>query len=144
MHIGELSWMRRPMFSHLHQVDIVHTQAISSPSITINVEGLPASAESLTHAAAVVCDALAAGLATALALPREDIDKVKAVHSLRVDSLMAIEVPNWFAKEVKAEVAVFEILGNGSMVALVVLATEKSFYVSSKVKEKEMEQEGRW
>ncbi|MCJ1379111.1 hypothetical protein MMC17_002211 [Xylographa soralifera] len=133
-HMHELDWMQRPLFSHLHQMGSTSTLTANEAIATVKLEALLASAESLTDAGEIVCDALATRLSTALAIPKSDIDTSKAVHSFGVDSLMAVELRNWFAREVKANVAIFEVLNNGSMSALGLLAAGKSFYVPAALK----------
>ncbi|MCJ1405286.1 hypothetical protein MMC11_008513 [Xylographa trunciseda] len=130
----ELDWMQRKMFSHLHQMGTTSTLSANDSTATVNLEALLASAESLSDASEIVCEALATRLSTALDIPKNDVDTGKAVHSFGVDSLMAVELRNWFAKEVKANVAIFEILGNGSMAALGLLAAGKSLYVPAALK----------
>ncbi|KAF2192938.1 hypothetical protein K469DRAFT_693029 [Zopfia rhizophila CBS 207.26] len=48
------------------------------------------------------------------------------IHSLGVDSLVAVELRNWFAKEMAADVATFEILGGMGMKELSRLVVERS------------------
>ncbi|KAF2728787.1 reducing type I polyketide synthase [Polyplosphaeria fusca] len=48
------------------------------------------------------------------------------IYSLGVDSLVAVELRNWFAKEVGADIATFEILGNVTVDGLAELAVSKS------------------
>ncbi|MCJ1355407.1 MAG: hypothetical protein MMC33_005398 [Icmadophila ericetorum] len=144
--IAEPYWMKRPMFRHLEQIENPSSSSSGSGSNSaggnVDWETLLSSAASVSDAGDIICDALATKLSTALAIPRKDIDMNEAVHSFGVDSLMAVELRNWFFREVRANVAVFEILGNGSMVSLGVLAAGKSAFVPSAVKEREKEKEG--
>ncbi|MCJ1389265.1 hypothetical protein MMC18_002121 [Xylographa bjoerkii] len=133
-HMRELDWMQRRLFSHLHQMDSTSALLASNSTATVKLEALLASAESLGGAGEIICNALATRLSTALAIPRNDVDTRKAVHSFGVDSLMAVELRNWFAREVKANVAIFEVLSNGSMAALALLAAGKSLYVPAALK----------
>ena len=48
--------------------------------------------------------------------------------SYGVDSLVAVELRNWFAREVSAEVAIFEILGEPSISSLAVAVARRSQY----------------
>ena len=67
-----------------------------------------------TEASSVVSDALVKKIAKALSIPGEDIDTSKPLHAYAVDSLLAIELRNWFAKEFTADVAIFDIMGASS------------------------------
>ena len=57
-------------------------------------------------------------LARALSMAVEDIDMSRPLHVYGVDSLLALELRNWFARLWKAEVAVFDITGQASIAAL--------------------------
>ena len=53
-------------------------------------------------------------LSRALSIVPEDIDVSKALHAYGVDSLLAVELRNFFTKELGADVAIFEIMGGAS------------------------------
>ncbi|CAG9992168.1 unnamed protein product, partial [Clonostachys byssicola] len=58
-----------------------------------------AQAITLDDAAGAVNEALLRKLSTMLALPREQLDPDTPLHTYGVDSLVAVELRNWFAKE---------------------------------------------
>lgn len=60
----------------------------------------------------------------------ENVDGSKPLQAYGLDSLVAIEIRNWFGKEIGAEVTVFDILGKGSMVELSRVAAGNSKYLS--------------
>lgn len=80
----------------------------------INVAKLLSGATSLMEAASVISDALMHKLSKALAVPLENLDPGQAMHTYGVDSLVAVELRNWFAHALDADVAVFEILGGAT------------------------------
>ena len=43
--------------------------------------------------------------------PAGDVDTGKPLYAYGVDSLLAVELRNWFGKEIGAEVAIFDIMG---------------------------------
>ncbi|KAK7545386.1 beta-ketoacyl synthase domain-containing protein [Phyllosticta citricarpa] len=51
-------------------------------------------------------------LAKLMMVPASDIDANKPMSAYGVDSLVAVEVRNWIAKEMQVEVSVFEIMAN--------------------------------
>lgn len=57
-------------------------------------------------------------LAKLMMVPASDIDANKPLSAYGVDSLVAVEVRNWIAKEMNVEVSVFEIMANVPMRAL--------------------------
>ncbi|VUC33991.1 unnamed protein product [Clonostachys rosea] len=85
-----------------------------------------ANAASLDDAAGAVNEALLRKLSTMLTLPREQLDPDTPLHTYGVDSLVAVELRNWFAKEVHAELAIFDILGGATTRTASTLAAVKS------------------
>ncbi|KAK3302820.1 polyketide synthase [Chaetomium strumarium] len=59
----------------------------------------------------IVRRALASKLARAMLIAPEDVEPTKPLSAYGVDSLMAVELRNWFAKDFGANVAVFDIMG---------------------------------
>ena len=113
--IEEPAWMRKPQFKPLYLMDSPSNVTASAADDTTKPSILLPAAESTVQAAEIISEALIAKLSKVLSVPAEDIDINKPMHVLGVDSLVAVEVRNWFAKDVGAEVKVFEILGNGSI-----------------------------
>ena len=74
-------------------------------------------AESLANAAAIVTETLMAKLAKSILIEKKNVDVDKPMHQYGVDSLVAVELRKWFARNVSAEVAVFEILGEATFAA---------------------------
>ncbi|KAK6844177.1 hypothetical protein PG995_014287 [Apiospora arundinis] len=67
--------------------------------------------------ASVVVDFLVAKLARALGVTEDDINRRRPLSECGVDSLMAIELRNWFKHDFGAAVAVFEIMDGGVHIA---------------------------
>ena len=74
----------------------------------------------------MVVEALKLKLAKGLGIPIADIDIEKAIYSFGVDSLVALELRYWFAKEMRAEVSIFDIMQSQSVLALGQFAAGKS------------------
>lgn len=96
-------WMQRSTFRLMHQTGLYDfTQdgidTISDEKSVDSAWLFPAVA-SLFDASQVVADALMAKLRKALAVPSGVIDTVKPLNTYAVNSLLAIELRNWFAKE---------------------------------------------
>ena len=71
-------------------------------------------------------EALAAKLAQVLVLSLEDMDPSITVGSLGLDSLVAIEIRNWIAREANANVQVLGLLSSGTLMALAESIVNKS------------------
>jgi acyl carrier protein len=76
--------------------------------------------------ASIILTALKGKLARALGVPPEDIDQHKALADYGVDSLMAVELRTWIRRDFRAAVAVFEIMGETSIEAVVDLVVDRA------------------
>jgi NAD(P)-dependent dehydrogenase (short-subunit alcohol dehydrogenase family) len=85
-----------------------------------------ANSESKEEKLQVCYKALAAKLAQVLVLSTEDVEPTMSVSSLGLDSLVAIEIRNWIAREANANVQVLELLSTGSLMALADVIVTKS------------------
>lgn len=94
------------------------------PSVPLNIQ--LANAASKEEALVVCYEALAAKLAQVLVISLEDMDPSITVASLGLDSLVAIEIRNWIAREANANVQVLELLSSGSLMALAEIILNKS------------------
>lgn len=74
----------------------------------------------------LICDAMVEKLAKLMMVPSADIDPGKPLSTYGVDSLVAVEVRNWMAKEMLVEVSVFEIMANIPMRQLALDLSGKS------------------
>ncbi|KAK4226847.1 hypothetical protein QBC38DRAFT_528049 [Podospora fimiseda] len=117
--IGLHHAIHRPMFRHLFQM------GSSSPGdnerksrVAVNQQDLGtmlAEAETQAEATVLVGKWFAGKVAHILGLSEEDIDLRRSVHTYGIDSLVAIDLKNWFAREVGTSVEVFTLPGNVEM-----------------------------
>jgi NADP-dependent 3-hydroxy acid dehydrogenase YdfG/acyl carrier protein len=107
--------LSRPLFTLLSHLDTSPSSSdpTSSPTDanTPNYAHLFATAASLSSASSIVTLSLTHKLARAISIPAPDIDVTKPLHSYGVDSLVAVELRNWLAKEFGAKIAVFRLMG---------------------------------
>lgn len=115
-----MGWMQEPIFSILHQMGSADTGEGASnakgkgPDLIKQLEG----AASLGEAADAAAIGIAAKLCRALSLSPDTFDAEQPLHVYGVDSLIAVEMRNWFMQTLKADVAVFEILGGATTATL--------------------------
>lgn len=83
-------------------------------------------ATSTEEASSVVLAALASKLSRALSIASEDLDPSKPLHQYGVDSLVAVELRNWFGKEFESNVTVLKIMGAADIRSVAVLVAEES------------------
>ena len=122
-------WIKTPMFARLGQLqldgDSTSPGASTDESVTDFLAGF-VSAASQADASEVVMAGLAYKLGKAIAVAPSDVDTTKPLHAYGVDSLLAVELRNWFAKVFKADIAVFDIMGKGNIAAIAAAVAEKS------------------
>lgn len=129
--IPEPDALSRPILSHLQTiipVSMASSQSHSSTD-TISASTLLQSAESLEEATNIITDAIRHQLARLLVIDVESIDTTKPIHQYGVDSLVAVELRNWFAKGIGADVTVFQILENVKQSELAKICAGKSIFV---------------
>ncbi|PYH87840.1 polyketide synthase [Aspergillus ellipticus CBS 707.79] len=115
-------WLDRPLFRHLSLTD-----GAGASSEDSNLAALFAGAAA-SEAAGIAMRATREKLSLMLSTPVDEIDTDKPIHQYGVDSLAAVELRNWFARELRADIAMFDILGGASMASVVTLAVGKSEY----------------
>lgn len=82
------------------------------------------------EAGVVILEALAQRVADMLQIPVSEVDSSRPLHRYGVDSLVALEVRNWITRELKANIALLEILASVPMATLAVKIAQKSKLVA--------------
>ena len=86
-------------------------------------------------AARVVSDALIGKLSDVLIVPAEEINSAKSVTTLGLDSLLAVELRSWIARELEAAVSTMELMTSSSITGLVETIIKRSKLCEKLVKE---------
>jgi aryl carrier-like protein len=128
--IAEPSWMSKPLFKHLHQISTIGETAFSEAKTNRTWEVLLREANIMSDAESIILEAIRKQLADLLAIGIDDVDAIKPVHSYGVDSLVAVELRNWFARSIGADVPVFEILGNSTITNMARDIAQRSRFVN--------------
>ncbi|VUC24070.1 unnamed protein product [Clonostachys rosea] len=127
-----LPHLNRRLYSPLLQESrfVQSNAATQSVAQKVNYGALLCEAQSIEEAGKIIATGVTSFLSNALCVPVEDIDTARTVHSYGVDSLMAVELQFWFKEKVKAEISVFELLANKSILALSKSMASKSKYTA--------------
>lgn len=123
-------WMRAPVFRHLYRMELSDA-AEGTVQKAESMEAQLREAKSQAQAADVITQLFARRLARSLGVPVEDIDVNRPPHAFGVDSLVAVELIFWFSNEVRADVAVVQILGSLTIAQLCWAAAEKSEFFNA-------------
>ena len=125
-------WAQRPLFCHLQRLNASQVTAVQNSDADTNYEALfQAAAGVAAKAVPGVVNVLKEKLAKTLSIPVQDIDAQRPAHTYGIDSLVAVEIRYWLAKEMKADVSIFEITGSKSIAELGVQVAEKSSFIQS-------------
>jgi acyl carrier protein len=127
---GGAYYLRKPMFLNLAQVgaDGANDAKRKAQTERVDFATVFANSVSLAEASDAVKEALARKLATTLSVPPSDIEMGRPLSDYGVDSLVAVELRNWFSKEVHADIAIFDILGGATIANASAMAAAKSTY----------------
>lgn len=126
-------FMYRPLFGGTWNITDAETP-VEDTSVSDVVKEL-VGVRSTDEAADIISQSLMQRLSKALGVPLENLDASKEMHVYGVDSLVAVELRNWFKWKLEAEVAVFEILGNATFESIATLVAGKSQVVATIVGE---------
>ncbi|OJD28325.1 hypothetical protein ACJ73_00275 [Blastomyces percursus] len=121
-------WMESPKFSHIKQMDDMHHTKGNAFKGSADYLAQFTSANSLAETSAIVSTALAAKLSRFLAIPVEDLDFNKPIQDFGADSLVALELRNWFSRDWGTEVAIFDIIGGVTIAMTGALVASRSLH----------------
>ncbi|KAG9838443.1 putative polyketide synthase, partial [Aureobasidium melanogenum] len=126
---SEPFWCHDAKFSHLLAAAASQSSAEGGNANVPLPQALKSAADG-EKALEVLYSALVTKLAAVLMLSVEEMEPSAAVASYSLDSLAAIEVRNWIAREADANVQVLELLTSPSLMELAKLILKKSKLVS--------------
>ena len=119
-------WLHDAKFSSIREAVELFMNESQNDGKELPLRVAVQSASTRADAIHVCYEALAAKLAAVLGMTPEDMDVVTRVSSLGLDSLVAIEIRNWIAREADANVQVLELLSSESLIKLAELILAKS------------------
>ncbi|KAH9870202.1 hypothetical protein J1614_007125 [Plenodomus biglobosus] len=118
----QLAWMTKPLFNNLLRMGEArlgtHESIDKNDDGAVDYVALVKSAATPEEAGEIVAQGLVQKLAKSLSVPPENLDVKKPAFVLGVDSLIAVEVRYWFLKQLRIEVAVFNIMKKQSLLEL--------------------------
>jgi acyl transferase domain-containing protein/NADPH:quinone reductase-like Zn-dependent oxidoreductase/aryl carrier-like protein len=115
----EVPWtFEQPLWEHTHYAHVENTTKSQVATTELPVRTLIEAANTMAEAVAIATDALRKRVAVLLSTSEERLLEGSAIQSYGLDSLVAIELRNWLQKAFGVDVAVFEIVGGASFVAV--------------------------
>lgn len=132
--VEEPYWLQRPLFSYLRCAQVAPvggTKGTISRTNMVALERLLQQVTCLEQATALVLDALVKKLAGILVMEEADVDTSKPIHAHGVDSLVAMELRQWCRNVLRADVPIFEILGDLDVSGLAGKVAKRSGFVNA-------------
>ena len=116
---SQFQYVSDAKFSHIRRAfaQDAHHEDVTSPA-TVSLSRLLANAGSLEAARELITKGLMQKLCSLLMLPLEDIDASKPIAKLGLDSLIAVELRNWIAKEMEVSINLVDVMTATSLGAL--------------------------
>ncbi|KAF2464424.1 ketoacyl-synt-domain-containing protein [Lindgomyces ingoldianus] len=123
----EPAWMNQSLFKPLRSFTASEPSVEKGVRVGIGneVKELLNSAHSLIEKAEIIKNTIVEKLSRLLSMAVEEMDAEKPIHHFGVDSLISVELRNWFLKVFNTDIAVFEIMGGASAISLGKVVAEK-------------------
>lgn len=124
------SWRADPLFGQLAvsstAAGAAATDGKAETAKAVNHAALLAAAASPEEAAKVALVAFLLKVSRVLSVEVSNLDPTRPLHAYGVDSLVAVELRSWLAKELKAEVSVFDMTNASSIAQVASIAAARS------------------
>ncbi|KAI9040232.1 putative polyketide synthase [Aspergillus affinis] len=120
--------IRRPMFSHLFRMALDSNSSVVNDGADKGSIDRPAALRSASaeEAVSMITEWIVLQVAHILGMSETDIETDRPLHAHGIDSLVAVDMKNWFLNELGAKVTVFDIMGNTAIQEISVMVAEQS------------------
>lgn len=105
-------WINDDRFAGLRNQHQSNSSSKGGSTISLREELGQCSCEDAATATDLITSAMVERLAKLMMMPESDVDAGKPLSTYGVDSLVAVEVRNWIARETGVDVSVFDIMAN--------------------------------
>ena len=119
-------WAAKARFSHLRRAAVDCEDSATSAGQSVTPKQALKQATNLPEAMSIISDALVGKFSSVLFIPAEEISREKAVAELGLDSLVAVEVRSWIARDFEAAMTTMELMTSSSIGALTDSITGRS------------------
>ncbi|KAI1491045.1 KR domain-containing protein [Biscogniauxia mediterranea] len=109
------NYLVRPQFRHFHHVSASTRGGSPAQTDQENYATVIAGKSQLDEVSSEMVKWLSVKISRVLGLSAADVDPSRPINSYGVDSLLGMELRNWFDKELGAKISIFELLGNSSI-----------------------------
>ncbi|KAF2202553.1 hypothetical protein GQ43DRAFT_470778 [Delitschia confertaspora ATCC 74209] len=130
---GEIYWARNANMAVLRQMNAATNSSTDNSQDETHPGELLAMAKSQSQAIEVALHALIGKLSKLFSIPTKNIDPGMPIYSIGIDSLVALEIRYWLMKELKADLAVADVLKDQALIDLARCAVERSGRMEGKL-----------
>ncbi|KAI1761226.1 putative polyketide synthase [Hypoxylon sp. FL1150] len=109
------SYLTRPLFRHFHYVEPGSLHGVLAESDHVDYASILSNADSTDQAAVEMIKWFEKKLSGIVGISGVDIDTLKPLSSYGIDSLVGMEIRNWFEQEMGAKISIFELLGTSNI-----------------------------
>ena len=120
--------MQQPLFRLMQEIDSTAALTSNMKEQAKYLRAQFTGASSLSNAALIVSQALRTKMSRILGIGHDQIQLDSRVESFGVESLVALDLRNWDAKEADADIAAFEFLGSATLSNVGMVAATKSSF----------------
>ena len=131
-----LSSFDAPPFAHFRRRALDSMGANGQADSSDRVGDALRQATTLAEAADKICAALVDRISSRSSIPVDNINTSKGITDYGIDSLVAVELRNWIAREMDSTIPILDLLANQSLQQLSVKIGQKSRLVSVATAEK--------
>lgn len=118
--------LQTSLFRCMHQIDVAGGIVENNADSTQDISTAFKEASSLEEAVDLVAEALKNKVCKMLGLDSDERTPQDRMDLFGVDSLVALELRNWLAKELRTDVAIYEILGDTKLIDIAMTVARKS------------------
>ena len=118
--------MQQPLFRLMNEVDLTAALTSKMKEQAKYLRAQFTGTSSLANAALIVSQVLRTKMSRILGIGHDQIQLDSRVESFSVDLLVALDLRNWLAKEVDADIAAFEFSGSATLSNVGMVAATKS------------------
>lgn len=121
----ETFWLKDGKFGIFYEKFRSQSAVVQQDGSAVALSKVLRTAASKEEASQALYGALSAKIAGLLVIPIDAIEPTHTLKSFGLDSLVAIELRSWIARETEVNVQILELLSSGSIISLVDLILKK-------------------
>ena len=135
-------WVGDAKFAQLRRATWSQTEGQTTQTSRLSLNQLLKQSRTLEDATRVIYTGLIEQISSILMVPADDFNPSRPIVAYGLDSLVAIEIRNWIAREMEANVQVLELLASGSLTTLAQTIVTKSKLIKGMVLQSEKKLNG--